>query len=300
MLTVLLGLSGAMVLGAGDFMGGIAAKRIGALRVTAIMSVVGLIGALILGLIFHSVWTLPAILWGAASGIAGSLSVALLYGCLAIGPMSVLSPLTALVGALVPMTWGLTHGESLKPFGYLALGLALVAILLVGVVPTESGVRATPRGILMAVASGTLAGVFLITLNFAPHSSGLVPVVLNRAVSATVILTVLAVLTGMNRFGKTPNRSNASDDPQRIAALIVRPRTALIFACACGVADTTGAALILAGLRVGDLSVMGVLGALYPVGTIALAALVLKEHISKVQGIGLVFALSAAALLGLA
>lgn len=300
MLTVLLGLSGAMVLGAGDFMGGIAAKRIGTLRVTAIMSVVGLIGAVILGLIFHSAWTLPAILWGAASGIAGSLSVALLYGCLSIGPMSVLSPLTALVGAMVPMTWGLTHGEFLKPFGYLALGLALVAILLVGVVPTESGVRATPRGILMAVASGTLAGAFLITLNFAPHDSGLVPVILNRAVSATVILAVLGILAGAGRFAKTPKQLSASDDPQRTVATAVRPKTALILACACGVADTTGAAFILAGLRVGDLSVMGVLGALYPVGTIALAALVLKEHISKVQGIGLVFALSAAALLGLA
>lgn len=300
MLAVILGLGGAMLLGGGDFMGGIAAKRIGALKVTAMMSAVGLVGVSLLGLILHETWTPQAILWGAASGIAGSLSITLLYGCLSIGPMSVLSPLTALVGAMVPMTWGLAHGDHLRPLGYLALALALVAVLLIGIVPAESGVRATPRGIFMAVASGTLGGAFLITLNFAPQDSGLVPIIFNRAVSATLLFALLGILAVAGRSEKTLKWSSAPVvEVRRITTTAVRPRTALLLACACGVVDTTGGALILAGLRVGDLSVMGVLGALYPVGTIALAALILKERISKAQGIGLVFALSAAALLGL-
>ena len=316
----LLGLSGALVLGGADFMGGIAAKGIGALRTTAIMSVVGVVGVVTLSLVFRGIWTEQAVLWGAASGISGSLSIVLLYGCLSLGPMSVLSPLTAVVGAIVPMSWGLAHGEQLKPFGYLALGLALVAVVLVGVAPGAPSSRASARGIGMAVASGTLGGAFLITLNFAPHNSQLVPLIVNRAVSATFIVAALGLLLLFHRRARaftgtlgsrvvlSNNSSVASTGaismftefiPQATKNIAMR-RSAVLLACACGIADTVGAAFVLTGLRVGDLSVMGVLGALYPVGTIVLAAAILKERIVPVQWLGLVFALTSAALLGLA
>jgi drug/metabolite transporter (DMT)-like permease len=66
------------------------------------------------------------------------------------------------------------------------------------------------------------------------------------------------------------------------------------------VLDATANAVILFGLRVGELSVMSVLIALYPAGTILLAALVLRERVAPVQWIGLALALTAAGILAIA
>ena len=73
-----------------------------------------------------------------------------------------------------------------------------------------------------------------------------------------------------------------------------------MLALACGVADAAANGLILAGLRLGELSVTSVLTALYPAGTIILASIVLKERIAPLQAVGLVLALAAAAMLSLA
>ena len=79
---------------------------------------------------------------GSLAGVFGVVAVGLLYACLAIGPMSILSPLTAVVSAIAPMLWGLlVNGETLAPLGYLGLGVALVAVVLVGFIPGEKVVR---------------------------------------------------------------------------------------------------------------------------------------------------------------
>ena len=82
-------------------------------------------------------WSPEAVLWGGLSGVAGCLAIALLYACLAIGPMSILSPLTAVISALVPLGFGLARGEQLGTLGFVGLGLALVAVVLVGFVPEK-------------------------------------------------------------------------------------------------------------------------------------------------------------------
>ena len=74
-------------------------------------------------------------------------------------------------------------------------------------------------------------------------------------------------------------------------------RAGIRFAIACGVVDAVANTLLLFGIRVGDLSVMSVLTALYPAGTILLAAIVLRERIAPVQWVGLVLALTAAGML---
>ena len=106
--------------------------------------------------IFGARWSESAILWGALSGVAGAVALSLLYACLAIGPMSILSPLTAVVSAIVPLTWGVLHGERFAAIGWFGLGLALVAVVLVGFVPERGAVRPRPRGLVMAVALGRL------------------------------------------------------------------------------------------------------------------------------------------------
>ena len=119
--------------------------------------------------------------WRAPSRVV---AIALLYACLAIGPMSILSPLTAVVSAIAPMLWGLfVNGETLAPLGYAGLGIALVAVVLVGFIPGEKVVRPSLRGLLMALGAGVAIGAFLIVLDQTSDESGLVPLIVSRATS---------------------------------------------------------------------------------------------------------------------
>jgi len=284
-LTVVVGLTSSLVFGTADFLGGLSTKRLGAVLATGIAASVGIVVFLLLALAIPGTWSWEAVGYGALSGVLGAIAIGLLYACLAIGPMSILSPLTAVISAIVPVTWGLIQGERLSLLGYLALGIALVAVVLVGFVPEKGAVRPSLRGVAYAVVSGTLIGILLVLLNQAPDDSGLLPLVFNRASYLVILWAIVLVVVLRARARRDP--------PARI-----RPVLPLIIAA--GVADATANTLIIVGLRLGDLSVIAVLTALYPAGTIALAAIVLKERIAPVQWVGLVLALIAAAMLALA
>jgi len=280
MLTAALGTFAALVFGAADFLGGLSSRRSHPVLVTAIVAATGL-GVLLLLLPFvPGRWSPEAVFWGGLSGVTGCLAIALLYACLAIGPMSILSPLTAVISALVPLGFGLARGEQLGTPGFVGLGLALVAVVLVGFVPELGAVRPTLPGVLMAVGSGAMIGAFLVLIDLAPDDSGLVPLLMNRSVNALIMLVVMGFLAV--RFRGTGRRLGTGG--VRLAML-------------GGVVDAVANSLLLLGVRIGDLSVIGVLTALYPAGTILLAATVLKERIAPVQWLGLAVGLVATGLL---
>lgn len=292
MLAVIIGVASALVFGSADFLGGMAAKRIATIRTTAIAAAAGLIILLIALPFVGGVWSPSAAAFGALSGISGALAISLLYACLAIGPMSILSPLTAVVSAVVPLSVGLARGERLAPIGYLALGVALIAVVLVGFVPERGAVRPSLTGIVMAIGSGAMIGVFLILIDLTPTNSGLIPLVFNRAVNSTIMFSAVGVLAlvAARRARTTP------DAPRDTRGW----RPGLRLAITCGVIDAIANAGLLLGLRMGELSVMSVLTALYPAGTIILAAIILKERIAPVQYVGLGLAIAAAGMLALA
>jgi drug/metabolite transporter (DMT)-like permease len=378
MLTVAIGLVGALIFGAADFLGGLASKRISALRVTAIVAASGLV-VLVAAMpipLLHGTWSWSAVLLGSLSGVTGALAISLLYGCLAIGPMSILSPTTAVVSAVVPMLAGLVRGERFPLIGYIAIGLALVAIVLVGFVPERGAVRPSAKALLMAVGSGAMIGAFMILIDLTPDDSGLIPLVANRAVNALIMLLVIGGVSalawrrarrragaldadalvpvtgtgstsGMERgldeldqrssggstnvidgdgwvsTGSTDGMERGLDElDQRSSgvstgviagrgqgstaatdgATSVRSgwRNGIMLALVGGFIDAIANILLLVGLRLGELTVMSVLTALYPAGTIILAAVVLKERIAPVQIVGLVLAIIAASMLALA
>jgi drug/metabolite transporter (DMT)-like permease len=287
-LVVLVGMGSALVFGSADFLGGLASKRISPIRATAIAAAAGLV---ILGISYPfigGVWSWSAVLYGGLSGVSGALAISLLYACLAIGPMSILSPLTAVVSAIVPAAIGIfVRGEHFGTIGYVALGLALAAVVLVGFVRDSRAVHPTPRGIIMAIASGVFIGLFLVIIDLTPTNSGIVPLIANRAVNGILMFATVGVLAlvARRRSSTAPKGSGW--------------RPGLRLAIACGIVDAAANCGLLLGIRIGDLSVMAVLTALYPAGTIILAAIVLRERIAIVQYIGLALAIAAGALLAL-
>jgi drug/metabolite transporter (DMT)-like permease len=279
MITVAIGVASALVFGAADFLGGLGSKRIAAIRVTAIAGVVGF-GVMLIGVVLiPSSWSIEAVLLGALSGVSGAIAISLLYACLAIGPMSILSPLTALVSAIVPLTVGIARGDQLGVLQGIALALGLVAVVLVGFVPERGAVRPSITGILMAIGAGAGIGLFLVIISLTPADSGLAPLVVNRGVNALIMAAVIGVVA----VRRGPDLRGW--------------RSGLPFAVACGAVDAIANIGLLIGLRLGELSVISVLTALYPAGTIILAAIVLRERIAPVQYVGLALALVAVAML---
>lgn len=287
MLSALLGLLGSVVYGGSDFLGGLAAGRMRAERVVAINSLVGVALLSLAALVFGADFSQGAILWGAIAGLAGVFALALLYGCLAIGPMSILAPIMALVSAVVPIAIAFSRGDRLSPAGYLGLAVGLVAVVLICFIPGAKVVRPTAKAVLMAIGAGVAVGLYLFFLDLAPSESGLAPLVLVFVVAAP--LAWGAVLVRRIVSGPGPN---APAEPWW--------RGGVALAVYSAVTDVVASILLLTSLRLGSLAVVSVLSALSPAGTILLAAIVLKERVAVVQWVGLAVALVAAALLALA
>jgi drug/metabolite transporter (DMT)-like permease len=283
-LSVVLALAGSIIYGASDFFGGLAARGTSAVRVTLINSISGLAIVMVAALVLPSRWGSSVLLWGGLAGACGAVALVLLYACLAIGPMSILSPILALVAAVIPIAVGFARGERLSGLGYLGLVVGLVAIILICLVPGERAVRPSPRGIVMAVGAGVAIGGYLVFIDLTPPDSGPAPLLVTFVVTGVVMSVIL--------LGQRLARGGAPRAPIT--------RATVIFSVLCGLTDAAAAFLFLLALRAGELSIVSVLNALAPAGTIVLAALVLRERIAPVQWVGLAVALVAAALLALA
>lgn len=318
MLTVIVGLGSALIFGAADFLGGLASKRMGAILTTGLAATVGIGVFALIGFAVPGRWSWEAIGYGALSGVFGAVAIGLLYACLAIGPMSILSPLTALVSAVTPLIVAVGYGESIGTLGWVGLGVGLIAIIFVGFVPEKGAVRPSTRGIVMAIGSGLAIGAFLIVMDLAPDDSGIVPMLANRTANAAIMLTIAAVIAvvaarrrarsmafspgsgpGQGAPGSRPHLPGSLPEPAAQASRTGSLRTGVLLIVACGIVDAIANGGLLWGVRIGDLSVMAVLTALYPIGTIVLARLVLKERIAPIQYVGLVLAIGASALLAL-
>ena len=289
MLTVVLGLAGALAYGGADFYGGLAARRSSTLLTTLGVALVGLVGLALTSPFVTAVSSYDAWFYGAASGLAGAIGIGLLYGSLAIGPMTILSPATAFISAIVPVSVGLSAGEGGGASFYIALAVALVAVILVGFVPEKGAVRPRPLGLLMAAGSGTFIGFTVILIDLSPADSGLIPLLANRMVSSSALIIAVGVLV-LRRVltSRTPKLPGL---PQL--------RTVWTMIVIAGILDVVANVAVIYGLRSGALSVVSVLIALYPAGTILLASVVLKERIALIQWAGLVLALVASGLLAL-
>lgn len=286
MIAIVLGLATSLVYGFADFFGAVGAKRIPATKVTFISGVSGLALLLSLTFWFGADFSASAIGWGVAAGVASAVAMSTLYASLAIGPIWILSPVSAVVSAIVPMIVGFVlDGDRFSPLGLAALGVILVAVFLVGFVPGAEVRLPSTKGLLLGITAGAAIGVVLICLKQAPGDSGLAPVILLRAVSASLLgLAMVWTALRQRSGGQTAGRAS---------------RNFLLAAIAAGLFDSSANALFLAAARLGSLTVVSVLTALYPLGTIILARLFLGERIAKTQVAGILLALGACAVLAL-
>lgn len=297
MLTAILGLCTAITYGAADFFAAIASRKIRVVEVTALASVSGLMVLLLLLPFMGGTFSQPAFFWGLMGGLSSVVALLCLYASLALGPISIISPLGALVSAIVPAIIGVSLlGESFSILGWFAIALALVAVVLVGFVPVSAKPGETitmpkPRAIILAVIAGAGIGIAVTTLARSPADSGIAPIIVMRTTAALLLGSIVFITALKNR-----NKRFKNTDSGRT------PLNSKIFLTimAAGTLDAAANIFFTLASRSGSLTVVGVLTALYPLGTIILARLVLKEHVATTQKIGIALTLGASLLLALA
>ena len=316
-----LAFGGALVYGAADFLGGLAARRLRSIVVTALAAATGLALLAIAYPLIGGEWLGADIAWGVLSGFAAAIAVALLYACLAIGPMTILSPLTAVVSAVAPILWGLLLERQTLPWiGYAGLAIALIAVVLVGLPPRREDRPAERKG--AGLCRGCRPRDRRVPHHPRPDErrerSGPAyrqPFREHLLTSAVVgILAIGAVRAGRRassvigatpmHLGATPSGhadlEHASVDASQIGGGAAWGASAWWLAAGCGVLDALANVVLVFALRIGDLAIVSALTAMYPAGTVLLAAIVLRERIAGVQWIGLALALLAGGMLALA
>ena len=288
MLTVILGFATSLVYGFADFFGALASRKIKAVTVTFVAGVSGLSFLLALSIFMGANFSQEAIFWGVLAGVTSAAAMSALYASLAIGPISIVSPLSAVVSAIVPMFVGFAQGDRFSIWGLMALVAILAAIFLVGFVPGADVRLPSAKGLLLGIAAGVGIGIVLICLDQAPADSGLASVILLRSVAATLLGVFTLVM-----FLKSRQQTAGQPKPQRA------PLKLWLAVVVAGLFDSSANVFFLLASRIGSLSVVSVLTALYPLGTIILARIFLKEKIAKTQMIGILIALGASAVLAL-
>ena len=266
-------------------LGGFASRRLAALEVTFVAFAAGTLACGALLPLAGSRFSLAALGYGALAGVTAAGSIWLLYSALAMGPVSVLAPMVAVIAGLVPVLYGLSHGERLGPLGEGAIGVVLFSAAFLAYDPTGHDGRVRSKAIALGLAAGVVTGLFLVSLDLTPTASGAAPVLIEFAVGAGLLgVSVL--------FRRLVSSSRSRDDES-----LRVPRTPFRFAIGSGVTQAIADVLVIVGIHRGHLAVMAALMALYPLGTLACGRVVLHERLSRVQAVAVIAAVAASAVL---
>ena len=268
-------LTAAACWGAGDFSGGLAARRSDPFHSVLMIYTIGLTTLLIVvAARGEALPPLTDIVWGALAGLFGLVGILLLFQGFAAGRMGIVAPVSGVLATALPvvfnaLTQGLPGTSQLAGFAVALVGIWLISR------PERFGKR--PAGLGLAILAGLCFGSFFITLDQVSKASMFWPLVAGRAASVTAMLAFAAVT-------------------RRPLALSGMPWG--LFGLA-GVLDVTGNLFFLLAIQNGRLDVGAVLGSLYPAITAMLARFTIKENITRLQVIGVSAAMLAIVLITL-
>jgi drug/metabolite transporter (DMT)-like permease len=283
---IALGLAAALSWGLADYFAAMASRRIGSLRV-----VLGfhLLATLLLGLLAAGTGAdLGAVsggdvLWLVLVGALGWLSYVSFYRALAIGPISIVSPVVSAYAAVTVICAVVIGGERLSGGEIAAVAVAMTGVLLASsdLAQLRGVERAAALGVLLALATAVFIGAFVYGVaRFSEDYGWLVPIFLARAI-ATVFIAGTAAVTGDWRLPPLSRRVLAA------VGLVA-------------VVDTLGYVSFNLGIRHADTSVVATASAPYAVVPIVFGVILLHERPTPTQWAGVGLVIAGLVLLGLA
>jgi drug/metabolite transporter (DMT)-like permease len=265
-----------------DYIGGVKSRRLAVLAVVLASQAAGLvIAAIVVAIRGEGPPGGDFAIYAALSGVAGATGLAAFYRGLAIGAMSVVAPISA-TAAVIPVAVGIATGDRPSALQGLGVSLAIVGVVLASRESSEAAEAGDgPAGARMAAGVGLALiaaigfGCFFVAMDAASDDDVFWAILVNRITSTTLLVTTaLAARPQLPREGRD------------LAAVV-----------AIGLLDISANTMFAIASTEGLLSLVGVLGSLYPVTTIALARYLLGERIQRLQQVGVVAALCGVALI---
>jgi drug/metabolite transporter (DMT)-like permease len=270
LLAILFGLTSAAAWGAADFTGGLASRRTGAYRAVFYGEALGLAVILVVAFfVAQPIPDLPVWLLSMAAGALGTSGLLLLYHSMTKGLMSIATPVSALLAALLPVVIGSILED---PPGFLViLGFvfALAAVWLIS--QSQDGARdllAHLADLRLPLLAGIGFGLYFVLMHSATRHATYWPMVASR----TGGILILILYMTLSRQSWTPSQSAYS--------MIVLN----------GLLDIGGNLFFVLAGQAGRLDIASVLSSLYPGSTVLLAWIFLRERLSRTQWVGILAA----------
>jgi drug/metabolite transporter (DMT)-like permease len=276
MTAVLLALAASSCWGVADFLGGLQAKRVAVPVVLCLVEGTGLV--LVLVVIAATAEPLPgtrAVILSVVAGVAGVLALGCFYRALAIGTMSIVAPISA-TGVALPVIVGIATGNSLSTVVSIGLAVTVVGVVLASRERHEDAGRAAAGrlSVILALLAAVGFGSYFALSDAAADDSVLWLLALSR-----ILVVPALVVVAWTRGMRLP-------PPNRTLVLV-----------GAGTIDCSATALYAVANTKGALSIVAVVGSLYPVMTVVLASAFLGERIRPVQQAGVVAALAGVAMI---
>ena len=281
-----LALASALMFGISDFSGGFATRSQPVRAVLFSSQLFGLALILLLSpVVLSGLPSLPDLGWGAAAGLAGAVGISFLYHGLAHTLVSIVSPVAALVGALLPLLFGLLTGDSVGPLGWIGIACILPAVILLSYEHHEH--ISTPALRLRAFGFGLLAGagfgLFFILIAQTDRAAGLWPLAGARIASLAVV-GFSALIPGGRR----------ASGPRLIVGRRGLPATIV-----AGLLDMSANIAFMLAAQTGKIILVTAVTSVYPAPTVLLARIIHKERIHPLRWAGLAAAAAGVALMGI-
>lgn len=279
-LTVALALASALAFGISDYLSGVLSRRLRILDLLAIGTPVGLVVTLgLLPLLPVERVTTVDLIWGAVAGVAATFGILLLLRGFRVGRFGVVSPVSSVGAAGIPVVVGLALGEQPGPIVLTGLLVGIVSIWLVssGSPEAQKGTRRTAAGLWEGLGAGVMFAAMFLTLSRAEFSSGAWPVLTLQIGSLAVIGLALV---GLRQFPRV--------------AWVDLPAVAAV-----SVVGVLGTLAFIYSAWLGLVSIAAVISAMSPAVTVLLARALIAERFTGPQIAGLVLALLAIVLISL-
>ena len=276
MLPVLLSLAASGCWGTADFLGGLQSKRVAVAIVLLVVEGTGLVGVLVIIAVTGEPFPgTRAVLLALVAGVGGVIALGCFYRALSIGTMSIVAPISA-TGVALPVVVGIATGDRLSTVVAVGLAVTVAGVVLASREHHDDAERASAGrlSVGLALVAAVGFGSYIVLSDAAADDSVLWLLALSR------IIPVPALAVFAWRRGLRPPAA----------------RSTLVLASA-GTLDCGATALYGVANTKGALSIVAVVGSLYPVMTLVLARAVLGERIRPVQKAGVAAALAGVAMI---
>jgi len=272
MRSIALALGASLTWGFADFFGALKGRTLGALRVLVYVQLGGLV---VIALIVAIRWEGPAdldALFAIPAAISGTLGLYSFYRGMAVGAMSIVAPIAG-ISAAVPVVFGIATGDRPSLWQWLGIAAALGGVFLASRDPGRGGKMAAGVGLALLAAIGF--GGYFPPMHAAGNADFWWASLIFRMTSTSIILAAVAI-----------RRPSLAVAPMQV------PLLALV-----GIGDMLGNLLFAAASTSGLVSITSVLASLYPIITVLLARIVLRERVARSQEMGIALTLAGVALI---